>query len=1606
MYDSFSLLQSLKDKKFSRIVNNIRYRILTALQQDYFSPTLKPYFPTIERQVRELEALRPIYLALQRTDLSFDERTCQLNRLKAQLAPFADFDIEPAQITQVKKILNALYHTEMALLDVEGLALDGDFSFSYVFNQAGDVNTLYTHTMEQVYHATYLMTHVDVDLRGVFAHEWSLLSPLFQVLDQFVRTETQRAMGFAYGYHLTPWAETAAIEPGQLQVKIEGDLVIYRVIHPQGMIITGEIHATELKDDLNQPLTVSQLNLCFSKLLEITSRRGDIELKSYNQKQVAHTTGLYSGLLIDQLKPGAGADYQFLTQFTAEIPRYLGDWSTQIQMYSELASAGEPSHLDPHQLEALRNHALVLLHAIENLQNGTFFFSVKLLNYIRIIRQVVTLALSILEEANHLNETAQSAICAKMNTLKYFLSGELLAATDKIEEAMMLKPGFLSNHLKRHLQNFYNILVHYINKYVDFSKRQPDLLTLDDEKFHAIRMERAHRRTSKIKVELLRIEEVKCGLNAFFTFLKQPRFKGMRLKDLPHSAKQELIKNYRLIQPYVNQTDLVDVDLVASLTSDPTYLMDPRRLISWIIEYNDSVSFILRSESQLLSLIEKEQNTIRFQLSLNQELIQSIMTSSRSSKLTPCKTQDRFYLIDEARVLGIEENPVLEFEGQGGHKLLSNPEQLSSTQTRRLYRFYSMYQAKLVGAMSAYETFSGIFRQYPADQTIQTLPEQEKQTLQNLFAVFQPYWFHLFTAGQDGFLLDKLMVSALSTHADDLSKTVTVSDFFQVQSEFFQGITRHLSLVREKQMQLARIHKEVFVRELDVKPLIAIKRHERAHYVIGHTEYSKAFREFKANLEKFTRIFNDAVQRELKPAPEGVPFPELGVSTGGYSQSSQVLMLKRLINSAYHLEQLFTHLETLHDQSTQIVYVMKIGRASVHVYNLLLLTNALFVDPYTVQMAGDILEKLKYMQGHVMTLLRPYLLGIPALNEEEPEAFELESLPDSPGSYASAMGSLEIQIVSEGGAYREQRSRSSSSSVQSLDLPPTVEVNQTILHVLNAMMVLPEHIKSARQGQRLEKAKITQSHADAYTIAQDIQRIIQHSGSYFKLFLETPRMYELLNDLSVKFEIVTTATHDAVVDNLQHIRNELIPKLLLEADHWEDKFALLPGTISQPLRDMLDAYFIGLIESLELPTQQHLALVQSMIPLDIELEDASIQKASIGFELECVREKEAVLQRFSKQVQLFKETKNEPNAKAATISNLAEALATDFNHFIVPLREKVTLPISLEELSLTSLSTSESGAQDNLMTSTEEILKVCASHYHGLNASHQLAIDTIEEKILFLQRVKASKEIQDRKYIFDYTTKLFNEQSLLLSSRQFGLIHSEVEYRGELFHYLKSYESEIVQQAIEARDHLDIRNNIIELLSEKIRGFERRHYEDYKQLSDIKAAIEQFRIYIDHANSAMRSTKRSLTPLFENEKTLREKNALLLELKDIACNQKNEQNLEPEFKLSVKDRVKKIKSIVERSDFPTTMLRYHSFNAFSFNWLKQLVVSLLKLVGLYTPIYQKRFKDLKRAVLEKPDLNQMGSRYGLFSVIPHTNISPAEVKDIEPSIPIAITSAP
>ncbi|WP_426741287.1 hypothetical protein, partial [Pseudomonas aeruginosa] len=138
-----------------------------------------------------------------------------------------------------------------------------------------------------------------------------------------------------------------------------------------------------------------------------------------------------TGIALEQMQPRTGDwDYQFLTQFSAVLPGYIEKLTQYIQQYSSQIKEKEPT-LNNEKLEELQNASLKLLNDLEHLKGNDFFISLKVLKYIHIIRNIITLATSSVEQMGHFSDSSQDVIRDNLAQLKYVVLPTLFGLVDK-----------------------------------------------------------------------------------------------------------------------------------------------------------------------------------------------------------------------------------------------------------------------------------------------------------------------------------------------------------------------------------------------------------------------------------------------------------------------------------------------------------------------------------------------------------------------------------------------------------------------------------------------------------------------------------------------------------------------------------------------------------------------------------------------------------------------------------------------------------------------------------------------------------------------------------------------------------------------------------------------------------------------------------------------------------------------------------------------------------------------------------------------------------------------------------------------------------------------
>lgn len=187
MPDSYyNLLLSFKGYAYSKQFRSVRDMMLAVILNN----PLPEAEPTTDTSTEVAEPVnRPIDQAL--TDLVHPVlRKIQfspelVNYFKVQNntgAPFSNFECEPRQVSQLKKLMNALYYCELAFKGLENLDIDTPTKYLKLPPKIKDA-------VENAYKAIRLATKLDVDLHILFEPQLAALGPVFFLFKQMMPKE-------------------------------------------------------------------------------------------------------------------------------------------------------------------------------------------------------------------------------------------------------------------------------------------------------------------------------------------------------------------------------------------------------------------------------------------------------------------------------------------------------------------------------------------------------------------------------------------------------------------------------------------------------------------------------------------------------------------------------------------------------------------------------------------------------------------------------------------------------------------------------------------------------------------------------------------------------------------------------------------------------------------------------------------------------------------------------------------------------------------------------------------------------------------------------------------------------------------------------------------------------------------------------------------------------------------------------------------------------------------------------------------------------------------------------------------------------------------------
>ena len=1606
--EQIELLESFKSYKISSMISDFSTKIVTALKSPNFNPLLAHYFTSINPTGQ----------------------------------PFTHFARDPDNVSQIKKVLNALYYAQIAFSDLERANFKKDD-----FTTAAELYFLYHKTVNDAYEASYLLTHLDVDIQELFQDELQLLIPAMGALQTLAAQSSKSTQNFT---------------------------------------------------------------------------------DSFKNYSLGYNIGEATGTAIEQMKPSSGnLDYAFLTNFSATLPSYIDKVTQYIQQYSSQLIAQEPA-LNNQKIEELHRTALELLNDLEHLKGGgSLFVSLKFLKYIHIIRNIISLTVGAVEQIGNLSESSQDVIRDKLAQLKYKLLPQLFGLVDKIEVNSMLKPGTLSIPLMDKVKPMYDTLIFYAAKPVNFKAKGEELLSIEDSRFLALRLEKTYQRIDKATQELFKLEKVvEEAYRSFYALLNNPQYKNLSLHQLPAETIAQLTQHYKLLKPFMAH---IAPDLDKQLTEALINPAKPGMLMRMWQSYtgalpSDHISLVVEKQQALSEYIEKKKNTQQSNIDINNDLIKQVqqetnlalfaysdttsvitteqiesiapvfltnqqeikwyiqdeevilkglgyyserirfvsnnqnknvrnpeqlnaeqslalyqsykekvqlLTEAKNAykkfqfslekssaldeqqlsvlreqykKFRPCFSQgagaemlgllehfdlcfndaankvsipdasirsqfnalsrhfqsffssleDRWsqrrqfylqqtkhkyaseeqnvFLIDELRVLrGAKAlNSTLQFVHDEEGRKAADPQLLSAEQALILAQWYNKQRAKFSAAGENYIQFITLLKQHTqqhalpdgAQISLNTLNKEVKSECRKLYSLFQPYFVNGFAERKaEHLIFDRYLANAFA-EGNEVQNTLTVDMLEQVNEQIQVEFTKKDLRWKKKSDHYKRIAQNKYISENEQQQLLHAPNALRAHYLIKHTTYSKFIYEFRQSLAEVTSLFNNAMQAELKiKKTSGVPFPEVEKPLQTAMQSQQVLAIKQIYNSLYHIEHIVRQLENLNDKAFKTEYVIYLIFTYQHLHAINKLTQQLRNDSHLQLISNELLEKAQNIWATIQEHLEPYQESV---NEVAP---------------------LDRNVQYSG-----------------------------LWYTLNAFNVIPKHITSLRNTSCLTQNDLVGLHESAKKASLTIEQLINNSHSYFKLFLQTPNMISLYREFKGRLAEFINTLHDTASSNIGEFHRHVFTPMLIEADNWEDKLSLIPGTFSAPLREIINEYYKGLLQPLKLHSKAHIAFICDKTPVKERIartEQNNIEAQAHLSKLQ--RNYDGVLNLY----QLIEQYNQLTSSFFPPEQSKVSALTTD-----LIAAYKIALPklVSLKRVLNYSPNTlTEQDKQfDAHLNSTlkeyeqhlsgiRELVSLSTHYCIGLQRTYEMKLHTGKEKLIYLNQLSVQQEEENARYIVDYTKASFDRQCDELASRHLGLQYVDNEYKAQLKAFLLGFKEEIIAKT---KTQYDINQSVRVSLKEKIQLFEQSHFATYYQLDRIRVALAQFKNYFSFSTHAIENNR----SLFENTETLAEKTAVINKL--IATTEKI--SLTGEY-LSPEERISKIKKEIQDPSFARIILGQKKVEHFSFEYLALCFLSLLEALHLYTPAKTAGLKDLQKAVNDEVKIAELTTRFGLFT---------------------------
>jgi hypothetical protein len=895
-----------------QIRRHITYRLVHSLDETYLNEQEKAYLQTIVTKWQKIP-LAPDVAAF------FDT-------VQSEGVPFLDFEHEPSTVSQLKKLINALYHTEVSFTIVEGidyhllsyyLSFGAELALNVGKLQLDDrVSQLIYHA----YEAAHLATHPDVDI-------YAFLKPHLCDITALYRTSVE---------HFT----------GQSLEEAEKSIL--------------ETH--QLADLAPQSRSMTVLKLILQSWLP------DLSVKQIGQG---------TGQVLDNMRPCEGPhDFAFTTRLSGQLPEYIRQTRNYIQQYVDGMKSFEPG-LSEKQIEELTDASNQLLTSIEEIQDQEGFSIKLIVNYVDTLKRLVTVGYNIVQELQQLNGSTQAVIAANLRRIKFQIIPEFLALVDEAEVLLMLRPGTLSQSIVETMEQYYYWLSEYCQYLLPFENKHAHFKAMIDDDALACRLAKTYQRIGGSREALVNIKLSDNAWHSLVSLLNKPPYQGQALASLSSETKQALIKNYKFVQSYVAKLapDL-DEAIVKALKSQlpkASYF----DAFSYNINYylgRDLNSQILALDAQIQALIAKDKASHSFRIQGNEQAVTAI--TEQSLPLMDKSVPLVMYTLPETNFWPLKKTWLCS-DSEPDDDELFNPELEEQYAKDYLqHREQTQHQRLLLKqALNAYRRFEHILK-INQDLNMVNIAQPTKGELRHLYRRFRPFLAAVLTEKifkyWDATIVDVLNAPSNRDYSKRHNKTFGYFQLEQLTTVFNQRLSYADNLLKRLSEYYLSKSKSYLTKECWQRPIKVATKAYRRHALLKTTQFSQKIAYFRDEAKQLVVYLAPSLRRLLQPAKQGMPFPEIEIESERFKQPGQVLSIKRVFNILYHLELILNELENIDERSPKVLYVTHLIYAYMSFQQIEIHAMESYQDVHLRWLYQNITRLMNEVSASFFELIAPY----------------------------------------------------------------------------------------------------------------------------------------------------------------------------------------------------------------------------------------------------------------------------------------------------------------------------------------------------------------------------------------------------------------------------------------------------------------------------------------------------------------------------------------------------------------------------------------------------------------------------------------------------------